>query len=260
METTNSILVVDDEETIRNVVAEALQEQGYKVQTAANAVEALRVCDQAAFDLALIDMKMPGAMDGLGLLKEIRRKWPYMVVIVLTGYGTLDSAIGALRQGAYDYLAKPASLTQILDSVQKGLEKRREEERRQELITHLEKTLHELKRDGDSSRSMASTAERFIQTAVLTIDRQKRLAVRGEESLALTATEFDLLDYLASHADRVVTASELVKSVHGYELAEPDARPLIRVHIQRLRQKLQDDPDNPRYILNVRGKGYRFVG
>ena len=249
------ILVADDEMAIRVVVADGLQAQGYQVQMAADAMEALRACEQTAFDLALVDLKMPGSLDGLGLLAEIHRRWPQMVVIVLTGYGSLDSAVVALRQGAHDYLTKPVSIAQIAESVKGGLAKRRDEMRHQQLITHLVETLSELKRDGEPTRAVPT-----VPGPALVIDRQKCLVMRGNEPLELTATEFDLLNYLAQHSDRVVPARELVQAIQGYDLAEVDARPIVRVHIQRLRQKLGDDPEYPRYVLSVRGKGYRFVG
>jgi two-component system KDP operon response regulator KdpE len=254
-----SILVVDDEETIRTIVAEALTSQGHHVQTSDSAEHALRTCTSTSFNLVLLDLKMPGTMDGIDLLTEIRRRWPSTVVIMMTGYGTVDSAINALRAGAFDYLTKPASIAQIIESAERGLAKQREEARRQQVIAHLEVTLQELKTESKSLPADPQVAQRFAQTATLVIDRQKRLVVRGNAPLELTATEFDILDYLARHSDRVITASELIKAIQGYDVVETDARPIIRVHIQRLRQKLGDDPDNPRYILNVRGKGYRFV-
>lgn len=255
-----NILVVDDEETIRTIIAEALTAHGHRVQVAATTEQALRVCETTPPDLVLLDLKIPGAMDGLALLGTIRRRWSGIIVIMLTGYGSLDSAIAALRAGAFDYLTKPVHIAHIIESVERGLEKQREQARRQQLIAHLEATLDALKNDPPLPTDVPSGAQRFAQTATLVIDRHKRLVARGNTPIELTPTEFDILDYLARAVDRVVTASELVKATQGYEVAEPDARPMIRVHIQRLRQKLGDDPDNPRYILNVRGKGYRFVG
>ncbi len=254
------ILVVDDEKTIRTVIGEALQSAGYRVQTAANADHALQACLADPIDLALVDMRMPGSMDGMGLLREIHRQWPQMVVILLTAYATLDSAITALREGAYDYLVKPASLVQILETVERGLAKRREEARRQQLIARLEETMMELRREARVAPPEVTATDRFIQTPTLMMDRQKRIVVRGDNEIALTATEFDLLDYLLRNCERVISASELIRAVQGYDLVEADARPILRVHIQRLRQKLEDDPERPRYILNVRGRGYRFAG
>ncbi|MBM3127735.1 MAG: response regulator transcription factor [Chloroflexi bacterium] len=255
-----SILVVDDEETIRTIIAEALTAHAHHVQVAATSDQALRACETTAFDLVLLDLKIPGAMDGLALLAAIRQRWQQTIVIMLTGYGTLDSAITALRAGAFDYLTKPVSVAHIVESVERGLDKQREETRRHQLIAHLEATLNALKDEEKTVPDPPQVAQRFAQTATLVIDRQKRLVVRGNEPIDLTATEFDLLDYLARAADRILTASELLKATQGSEVADVDARPMIRVHIQRLRQKLGDDPENPRYILNVRGKGYRFVG
>ncbi len=255
------ILVVDDETSIQFVICDALESHGYSVTTAGNPTDALRACEQIAFDLALIDIKMPGPMDGIDLLSVIAQRWSHTIVIMMSGYGTLDSAINALRKGASDYITKPASMSQIIESVERGLAKRRDEYRHRQLIAQIEETLRELKRE-HASASIVDTSEqeRFIRTPELTIDRQKRLVVRGDEGIDLTATEFDLLDYMARHTDRVVTASELVKATQGYELPEVDARPMIRVHIRRLRQKLEHDPDNPKTIVNVRGKGYRFAG
>ena len=255
------ILVVDDEAAIRLVICDALESHGYQVTTAADPAEALQSCERQEFDLALIDIKMPGNVDGLDLLTDITRRWPQTVVIMMSGYGTLDSAINALRKGALDYITKPASMSQIIESVERGLARRREESRHQHLIAQIEETLRELKRERATAALAENTeAERFVQTSEITIDRQKRLVVRGGESIELTATEFDLLDYMARHADRIVTASELVKATQGYEISDIDARPMVRVHIRRLRQKLERDPDNPRTIVNVRGKGYRFAG
>ncbi len=255
-----SILVVDDEKTIRAVVSEALENHGFRVSAAGSADQALGVCAQQSFDLVIADLRMPGSMDGMDLLVELHRRYPDTVVIMLTAFATLDSAISALRQGAYDYLVKPISLAQIIETVERGLAKRREEIRRRELITQLEETMQALKRESRSAQAEMSTAGRFVQTPTLIVDRQKRIVVRGNESIGLTATEFDLLDYLACNSDRVVTARELIRAVQGYDLAEADARPILRVHIQRLRQKLEEDSEHPRYILNVRGKGYRFTG
>ncbi len=258
-EHTENILVVDDEKTIRTVIADALENQGYYLDTAADADQALAACERQPFDLALVDLRMPGSMDGMELLAQMHRRWPNMVVILLTAFATLDSAIAALRQGAYDYLVKPVSLAQVAETVAQGLAKRREEMRRQQLIARLQETMQELRPESRQAKAPPSS-DRFIQTPTLIVDRQKRIVVRGDESIGLTATEFDLLDYLSSHSTRVVTARELVRAARGYDLAEPDARPIVRVHIQRLRQKLELDPEHPRYILNIRGKGYRFAG
>jgi len=260
METTTRILIVDDEKNIRKILNNTLAKHGYATHTAENAQVALQLCGQFSFDLALIDLKMPGDMDGLALLEELHTRYPQIIVIMLTAFASLDSSIAALRRGAYDYLVKPAKIEEILASVARGLEKKRQEEQRDRVILQLEQALATLKQERAARQIEMPVEERFVQTPLLTIDRKKRFAARGNQALTLSPTEFDVLDYLASHADRVVTASELVKSIQGCDLSEAGARPLIRVHIQHLRDKLEDDPEHPRYILNVRSKGYRFVG
>ena len=254
------LLVVDDEKSIRLVISETLQAQGWRVETAADPAGALRICTREPIDLALVDLKMPGPMDGIDLLVEMQTRWASMIVIMMSGYGTLDSAIRALRQGASDYVTKPASMSQIIESVERGLAKRRDQVRHHQLIAQIEDTLRELKQDRALDQSADGLPhDRFIQTPRLTLDRQKRLVVRGTTPIELTATEFDLLDYMANHSDRVVTAGELVKATQGIELPEKTARPIIRVHIRRLRQKLEDDPDHPQILLTVHSKGYRFA-
>ncbi len=260
MDSGKHILIVDDEKTIRMVLADAFNVQGYSVQTAGDANEALERFRETPIDLALLDLRISGEMDGLELLAEIKRNWPQTVVIMLTAYATIDSAISALRRGAYDYLVKPTSIAQILSSVERGLAKRENELHMQKLVANMENLVNEFKKEFGLLYEETPSSERFIQGPELTIDRQKRLVVRGDLPLVLTATEFDLLDYLARHPDRVVSSRELIQAVQGYDLEEADARPIVRVHIRRLRQKLEEDPQHPSYILNVRGKGYRFAG
>jgi DNA-binding response OmpR family regulator len=259
MNVTERILVVDDEKNIRIVLKEALEAHQYQVEQAGTGEDALRLFERHSFDLVLLDLKLPDT-DGVELLTRIHEISPQTIIIMLTAFATLDSAVQALRKGAIDYLTKPASIPVIIEAVERGLLKKREETRRIQVITQLEQTLAELKRETLATPTSADFNSRFVQTQTLMIDRAKRLVVRGDQSIPLSATEFDLLDYLVHHADRLVTASEIVKEIQGYDLAEEDARPLVRVHIQRLRQKLEDDPENPHYVLNVRGRGYRFVG
>ncbi|MBI5029133.1 MAG: response regulator transcription factor [Chloroflexi bacterium] len=255
-----SILVVDDEKIIRTVITEALKREGYGALAACDAGEALRLCEQNKFDLALIDLKMPGKMDGIGLLQEIHRRWITLPVIVLTGYGTLDSAIAAIRNGAIDYIPKPAELLQIVQSVQRGLEKGRQEAYREQVIRRLEEIMRGVRETWQPNRHRIPSSERFIKTSSLAIDRYRRIVMRNGTEIALTDTEFELLEFLIRHSDQVLTAQELLQGIQGYTVTENEARPIVRVQIQRLRRKLEEDPDHPRHVLTVRGRGYRIVG
>lgn len=123
-----NILVVDDEVNIRFFLEEILTRDGYRVVTAENGEQALQRMEGEEFDLALIDLRMP-KLDGLGLLAQLRQRTPDTVVIILTAHGTLNTAVEALRQGAYDYQLKPCQATELRASVQRGLNKRKAETR-----------------------------------------------------------------------------------------------------------------------------------
>jgi len=246
--TAKCILVVDDEEAIRTVIRDGLCMYGYGVDTAANPDEALATFGKKPYDLALVDLKMPGSMNGLQLLAEIHRQWPQTITIVLTGYATLDSAIAAIRQGASDYIRKPVGIAELAESVQRNLLAK-------QISPASPKVASVQSKDNPTMR-----AGRFFQSPQLFIDRLKHLVMLNNQIIQLTQVEFAVLDFLVSHQDRVVGAAELLKSAQGYEIYEMDARPIVRVHIQHLRQKLGDDGKVPSLILNVRGKGYRYIG
>ncbi|RMF27181.1 MAG: DNA-binding response regulator [Chloroflexi bacterium] len=260
------ILVVDDEPAARLSLAELLSLEGYEVTPAAGGEEVVTLLTEKGqrFDLAVVDLKMPG-MDGLQVVEALRQYSPDTVVIMLTAHGTLETAVQAMRQGAHDYLLKPANVNEILSSVAAGLEKYRRMQRRRELLSLMERTLsalatvergHALKEE--EAMEIAAEAERFLQSRDILVDRQKHLVTRQGKPIDLTPTEFDLLVTLMSRPDQVMTPQELVQAVQGYEADVWEARSIIRVHIRRLRQKLEPDPAHPSYIVTVRGAGYMF--
>jgi two-component system response regulator AtoC len=138
------IMVVDDEAVTRVSLSDALRLEGYEVATAASGEEALSVLNkQGPFDLVVLDLKMPG-MDGLEAATRIRETSSDTVVILLTAFGTMETAIEAVRQGAHDYLLKPTPVPEILESVRKGLRKRQQGQRRQQLVQQLKQTVSQL--------------------------------------------------------------------------------------------------------------------
>ena len=128
------ILVVDDEESMRYLLETALEDEGYMVSTASGGQEALEALEFEPFDLALIDLRMPGKIDGLQLMKEARRLAPEVVIIILTAYASLESAIEAVRQGAFDYIIKPVELAQLSLAVKRALQKKEAEEEIRRLL------------------------------------------------------------------------------------------------------------------------------
>jgi two-component system KDP operon response regulator KdpE len=258
-----SIMVVDDEAVTRVSLSDALRLEGYEVDTAASGEEALSLLNkQGPFDLVVLDLKMPG-MDGLEVAQRIRETSSDTVIILLTAFGTMETAIEAIRQGAHDYLLKPSPIPKILESVRKGFRKRQQGQRRQRLVQQLKQTVSELdamesKESGE--QDVSSEPPRFLEVRDVVLDRQKHVVKRRGEPLELTPTEFRVLSCLMETPDEVWSPKQLVKRARGYEADTQGARAIIRVHVRRLRKKLEPDPSGPTYILNVRGVGYMFAG
>jgi DNA-binding response OmpR family regulator len=255
------IMVVDDEATARISLAEILRLEGYQVATAASGEEALSLLSKSdPFDLMVLDIKMPG-MDGLQVTEAVREEYPGTVIILLTAFGTLETAIAAIRKGADDYLLKPSSVPEILESVRKGLTKQQQEHRRHRLVNQLQQTLSELAAvEGTSEveETMPPQPSRFIQIRDVVVDRQKHIVTLDSKPLDLTPTEFKILVCLMETPDQVWSPQELVRQAQGYDTDAWGARAIIRVHIRRLRKKMEADPSEPQYILNMRGVGYMF--
>jgi DNA-binding response OmpR family regulator len=249
-------MVVDDEPVARLSLAELLLLEGYEAVPAASGEEAVELLAEGPFDLAIIDLKMPG-MDGLEVVEAFQKQAPETVIIMLTAHGTLETAVQAMRRGAHDYLLKPTDVNEIIASVKGGLDKRRRELRRRELLSLMQHTLAAIADEGPVPPAEPPVAgDRFLQVREVLVDQQKHLATLRGEPLDLTPTEFKLLVYLLSHPDRVLSPQELVQEVQGYEADHWEARSIIRVHIRRLRQKLEPDPGDPIYVITVRGAGY----
>jgi two-component system KDP operon response regulator KdpE len=255
------ILVVDDEATARVSLAEVLRLEGYEIATAASGEEALSLLDKSEpFDLMVLDLKMPG-MDGLQVTEAVQETHPGTVIILLTAFGKLETAIQAIRQGAHDYLLKPSTIPDILESVRRGLDKHEQEQQRHRLVSQLQHTLSELvKMEGTdvAESTIIPEASRFIQVRDVVIDRQKHVATLRGRPLDLTPTEFKILACMMETPDQVWSPQDLVRRAQGYETDAWGARAIVRVHIRRLRKKLEDDPSKPQYIINMRGVGYVF--
>ncbi len=251
----SKILVVDDEPAIRSGLTAVLETAGYSVDAVDSAEAALDYLEKRPVDLALLDIRMSG-MSGVELMQEIKQRWPHVAVILLTGYGSLDSAIAAVRAGADDYLIKPSGAETIKESVARALDRHMRERRRNEILEQLRQSLSEL---NDGLRPPSTGPSTVLRVADLSVDLQRHEARRGTELLSLTPTEFSLLSYLMRHAGRAITHQELVREVQGYDTEVWEARELIKYHVHTLRQKLEPDPSNPRYIHTVRGIGYKLA-
>jgi DNA-binding response OmpR family regulator len=255
-------MVVDDEAVTRVSLLDALRLEGYDVATAASGEEAISLLNKRGpFDLVVLDLKMPG-MDGLEVAERIHASSADTVVILLTAFGTMETAIEAVRKGAHDYLLKPCPLPEILESVREGLAKHRQKQRRYKLVERLKETVAQLDAVGEHEATdelAVPEPERFLRVRDVVVDRQRHIATRQGEPLELTPTEFKVLSCLMATPDGVWSPEQLVQRARGYEADAEGARAIFRVHIRRLRKKLEPDPARPIYVLNVRGVGYVFA-
>jgi DNA-binding response OmpR family regulator len=224
-----TILVVDDEPNIREVVTQYLRRDGHTVVAAADGEEALRLHHQHQPDLVVLDLMLP-KVSGLEVCRRIQaeRRVP---LIMLTAKGEEEDRIIGLGVGADDYVVKPFSPRELAARVGAVL-----------------------RRVGEA----ADDHERALSFGDLVIDPQARSVTLRGQPVALTVREFDLLYYLAAHPNRVFTRDQLMDTVWGYAFAADTST--VTVHMRRLREKIEDDPTTPRYLQTVWGVGYRWGG
>ena len=259
MRTTESILIVDDDSQVWKTWSDALEEKGYDTAHALSMTDALSLFDEKEVGLALVNLVSNGRVHGIDVVEWIRENNPSLDVIVVATPATLDVSISALEKGAYDYLVKPVNVVEVVSRVDRCMRDRAEEDERLKMIKQIELMLDQLKSQLSPEVAVGQEFDPSNEASSIIVDRKKRLVLQEGVTIPLSPTEFDMLDYLASNDDRVVSASELIQAVQGYELDEMDARPIVRVNIRRLRQKIERDTNNPCHILTVRSRGYRFA-
>jgi DNA-binding response OmpR family regulator len=249
-------LIVDDESTIRLTLGALLKRAGYEVTSAENGHEAVALLEQQHFDLMLVDLKMP-EMDGMQVVAAARQRQSDLAIIVLTGHGSLETAVEGLHQGVFDYLLKTTEPAQVIERVKVGLATRAQQLRQRTLLDVVGTAVQELRGSPThGSDDSSGNGERAITVGALQLDTWRQEATLAGRTLPLTPTEFRVLLCLAEHAGTMLPYTHLVRCAQGYDADELAAGELIKPHIHHLRQKLEPDPTAPRYILNVRGKGY----
>jgi DNA-binding response OmpR family regulator len=227
-----TILIVEDEFAVARGIQYALQQEGYTVTVARSGEEGLEVAGAQAPDLVVLDVRLPG-MDGFEVLRRLRAQGSKAPVLVLTARDDeVDKVIG-LELGADDYLTKPFGLRELMSRI-KALIRRAY---------------------GDLADAAGG---RLIRHADLVIDLERRRVQRGHRRIYLTPTEFEILRHLASRPGRVFTRPELLELLRDYEALDQDEK-TINVHVSHLRDKIEDDPSSPQFVLTVRGVGYAFA-
>lgn len=260
------ILIIDDEATLRQMMARVLQRAGYKVTTAANGKDGLALVSEHSFDLLYLDIRMPD-VNGLDVLKTIHTNFPDLPVVLFTAQPDLHSALEALRRGATDYLLKPLKPQAVIDRTNTILAGKQEERRKRELQRQIEALQAELNSFQNSTRNAAdskpqqvpSPDDRFLRRGQLTLDLLTRRVTMNERAVSLPTASFDYLVVLARHAPQLVDYQTLVSEAQGYETDLREAKELSRWHVFQIRQVIEPDAQNPLYIINVRGTGYRLA-
>jgi DNA-binding response OmpR family regulator len=226
------ILIVEDDKDIAHLVDLHLKDAGHDVTVANDGTTGLGLALSKQFDLIILDLLLPG-MDGIEICRRVRAVSASIPILMLTSRSSeLDRVLG-LEIGADDYLTKPFSIRELLARV-KALFRREE-----------------------ALRSETSESGQIITAGALAIDAGKRTVAHNGQPVSLTAKEFDLLLHLVKHPGRVYTRMELLNQVWGYGYEGYEHT--VNSHINRLRAKIEEDPALPRYILSVRGIGYKFA-
>ena len=225
------VLVVDDEAHIREVLARYLRAAGYAVLEAEDGPAALRLVATQPLDIVVLDLMLPG-MDGRAVCQTIRAS-SAIPIIMLTALGEEEDRLAGFAVGADDYVTKPFSPREVVVRVAAVL-------RRAEATS-----VPAMVRDNG-----------VIHSAGLTIQPALRRVQAGDESLDLTAKEFDLLLYLARHPNQVFTRQQVLDAVWGYDFFGDAST--VTVHIRRLREKVERDPAEPAHLKTVWGVGYKF--
>jgi DNA-binding response OmpR family regulator len=235
------ILVVDDEPNIRDTVAITLRREGFDVVLAETGTEALERMDQRP-DVVVLDIMLPG-LDGLEVCRRIRQTSSVPIILLSARGEEIDRVVG-LEIGADDYLTKPFAMRELVARIRAIIRR-----------MHMD---HVDRHTEPPEEPAPATADHgvFVVGDIVVDPAARQATVRGEP-VDLKKKEFDLLEYFARHPGVVMTREALLREVWGYQ-HHVDTR-TVDVHIRWLRQKLEDDPGDPKRLLTVRGHGYRFM-
>ena len=223
-----TVLVVEDEPKILEVVRDYLVDAGFSVTTAADGPSALTLARAVAPDLVVLDLGLPG-LDGIDVARELHRRSPVPIIMLTARGDEVDRVLG-LELGADDYLVKPFSPRELVARVRAVLRR---------------------------SNAPAADDDRPVRVGDVTVDATRRTVTVAGRTVDLTATEFDLVAHMARQPGRVFTRAQLLDAIHGMAVESYDRA--IDAHVKNIRRKLEPDPHRPRDVLTVNGVGYRFV-
>ena len=227
--TNKKVLIVDDEEHIRELIKFNLKKEGYDIEVAVNGTEALNIIREIKFDLILLDLMLP-EIDGLEVCKEIRRneETSDIPVMMITAKGEEFDKVLGLELGADDYITKPFSIRELMARVKALLR-----------------------------RSNVKKEENIIKFGDVVVNFKTREVTKGTQNVELTLKEFELLKLLIKNKSNILTRELLLDKIWGYEYIGETRT--VDVHIRHLRKKIESDDKNPQYIQTIRGVGYKFT-
>ena len=225
-----TILVVDDEKPIADILQFNLIKEGYRVICAYDGDEALEKVEEEQPDLMLLDIMLP-KRDGMEVCREVRKKYNFPIIMLTAKGSEIDKVLG-LEMGADDYVTKPFSTRELIARVKANM-------RRLNVVAPVEEVVEETN---------------DIVIGSLTIQPDAYIVMKRDEAIELTHREFELLHYLAKHVGQVMTREHLLQTVWGYDYFG-DVR-TVDVTIRRLREKIEDNPSHPTWIVTRRGVGY----
>ncbi|WP_342527337.1 response regulator YycF [Chryseomicrobium sp. FSL W7-1435] len=223
------ILVVDDEKPIADILQFNLKKEGYQVECAYDGDEALEKVEAFQPDLMLLDIMLPGR-DGMEVCREVRKKYEFPIIMLTAKDSEIDKVLG-LELGADDYVTKPFSTRELIARVKANM-------RRSQVVP---------------AEDMEASSN-DIHIGPLTIQPDAYMVMKRDTAIELTHREFELLHYLAKHTGQVMTREHLLQTVWGYDYFG-DVR-TVDVTIRRLREKIEDNPSHPNWIVTRRGVGY----
>ena len=239
----SNILVVDDEPVARQSLTDILRLEGFSVSSVPNGQAAVEYVRTNPVELIVVDLRMPG-MDGLEVIQVVNQISPETEVILLTAFGTTETAIQALRLRVHDYLLKPAPPAQVLSSVKKGLVRR--------------EARLKARGGGISSMDVDEGISDFSLKDGTHIDLSRRQIRKKDQIVHLTPAEGRLLKVLIDNPGRVYSHRELVLLVQGYDTSQREAPEILRPLVSRLRHKLEPFSALSDRIISVRGTGYLY--
>jgi two-component system KDP operon response regulator KdpE len=223
-----SILIVDDDASVRRALHITLQTLGFSTSEASGGEEALMLVRTTPFEVVLLDMNLPG-LDGLEICRQLRQLLPRIAILMLTVRDSEDDKVQALEAGADDYVTKPFHIRELTARVRAAVRR---------------------------AQALEDNTNFFIRIGDIELDPARREVHKAGNFIRLTPKEFDLLHYLMAHAGLPITHGRLLYAIWGPEYG--DEVEYLRTFVRQLRKKIEDDPGNPRYLLTDVQIGYRF--